>query len=156
MKINEVTEVQYDGSDYARKVITPLGQKMNRLGHGTGEHGSLKGMTDDELRRLDDLLKVGDVLASVGTSFGPHDPGKPLPGMQPKDSLAKMFAEVAKKAGVEVSKVKELIKFTQDAEDVKPKMAEPAKADEPEDDEFAAPADDDGAAADRAARLAAK
>jgi hypothetical protein len=110
-------------------------------------------MTDDELRRLDDLLKVGDVLAAVGTSFGPHDPGKPLPGMQPKDSLAKMFAEVAKKAGVEVSKVKELIKFTQDAEDVKPKMAEPAKADEPEDDEFAAPADDDSAA-DKAARLA--
>jgi hypothetical protein len=66
-----------------------------------------------------------------------------------------MFAEVAKKAGVEVSKVKELIKFTQDAEDVKPKMAEPAKADEPEDDEFAAPSDDDSAA-DKAARLATK
>ena len=125
MKINEVTEVAIDPkkSIYTKDAyseVNAYGQRMQRmLDKDAVEAGFV---LDDEL--WNKVSSLGSMLAEV-------------PG-----ALAKTPAEAAKKSGMtkeEMQKVGALMAKFKKWEDSKPK----AQADEPEDDEFAAPSDDE-------------
>ena len=125
MKINEVTEVAIDPkkSIYTKDAyseVNAYGQRMQRmLDKDAVEAGFV---LDDEL--WNKVSSLGSMLAEV-------------PG-----ALAKTPGEAAKKSGMtkeEMQKVGALMAKFKKWEDSKPK----AQADEPEDDEFAAPSDDE-------------
>ena len=157
MKINEVItrEDPYSGSPFAMKMAR-LGQKMQRLGQGTGEPGSLAKMSDDELDRMNKLGDVGGALTSVGAPMGVFDPGPAVGAkkMSAKDGIARMIKDVSKQTGIDPAKVNELIKYAQEAEDINvtKKVPDPEPEDEPDDMDQAP--DDDAIArqADRRAR----
>ena len=135
MKINEITEVAIDPkkSIYTKDAyseVNAYGQRMQRMLDKDAVEAGFK--LDDEL--WNKVSSLGSMLAEV-------------PG-----ALAKTPGEAAKKSGMtkeEMQKVGALMAKFKKWEDSKPT----AQADEPEDDEFAAPSDDEIARqADRAAR----
>ena len=123
MKINEVTEARAPG--YADD-INPQTRKLANMGRtlmDISSTTSMKGLSDEEIGKTNKMSSFGDALTRFGTAFGP----KNLP-------------ELLKTAGVTAEEAKEFLAMAQVKGPVKQAAPEP---EDDEDDEFAAPDDDE-------------
>ena len=131
MKINEVTEAGMETS--------PTNKKLANIGRALMTHSetaSMKGKDDNQIRIYNQMSALGNTLTKFGTTFGP-----------------KNLKDVMAETELDAAAIKALLAFGEKlaAKGVKPTIADPE--DEPADDEFAAPDDDEIARqADRAAR----
>jgi hypothetical protein len=132
MKINEVTE--------SRMETPPAHKKLANIGRALMTHSetaSMKGKDDNQIRMYNQMSALGNTLTKFGTTFGP-----------------KNLKDVMAETELDAAAIKALLAFGEKlaAKGVAPKVADP-EPQEPEDDEFAAPDDDEIARqADRAAR----
>ena len=141
MKINEITEGYYDASPFAAK-MAKYGRTLQQMGQGSGEPGSLAKMSDEELGMMNKMGSLGSALTSVGSSFGIKDPSQG--SGDPKQKLAKFFAELEQASGCDKATCMKLIKKAEAAGDVKSKVPDPEPQDEPDDEpEDNAPSDDE-------------
>ena len=139
MKINEVTEGPYDMSPFAKKMAI-YGRRLEQMGMGTGEPGSLAKMSDEELGMLNKMGTVGSALTRVGSAFGIKDPTKGEGS--PEQRLAKFFGELESNCNCDKATIMKLIKKAEQAGDMKANVPDPEPQDEPEDD-FDGPSDDE-------------
>ena len=141
MKINEITEGYYDASPFAAK-MAKYGRTLQQMGQGSGEPGSLAKMSDEELGMMNKMGSLGSALTSVGSSFGIKDPSQG--SGDPKQKLAKFFADLEQASGCDKATCMKLIKKAEAAGDVKSKVPDPEPQDEPDDEpEDKAPSDDE-------------
>ena len=141
MKINEITEGYYDASPFAAK-MAKYGRTLQQMGQGSGEPGSLAKMSDEELGMMNKMGSLGSALTSVGSSFGIKDPSQG--SGDPKQKLAKFFADLEQASGCDKATCMKLIKKAEAAGDVKSKVPDPEPQDEPDDEpEDNAPSDDE-------------
>ena len=141
MKVNEITEGYYDASPFAAKMAR-YGRTLQQMGQGSGEPGSLAKMSDEELGMMNKMGSLGSALTSVGSSFGIKDPSQG--SGDPKQKLAKFFAELEQASGCDKATCMKLIKKAEAAGDVKSKVPDPEPQDEPDDEpEDNAPSDDE-------------
>jgi hypothetical protein len=161
MKVNEIiAEGLYDASPFAQKMAR-YGRIISQMGEGDGAAGSLKKQKgeddqayDDRLRGMNQMSAVGSALGEVG-SYGVTDPTPTGKNPDGKQDLAKMFADIEKKTGVDKAGVMKLINIADKMSDVKSKVPDPEPTDqddddfdrepndrEPSDDELARQADD--------------
>jgi|TARA_B110000240_G_scaffold3461_1_gene3929 hypothetical protein len=144
MKVNEIiAEGLYDASPFAKKMAA-YGRTIQQLGQGTGEPGSLKKMSDEELDMMNKMGRVGGVLTTVGATFGVRDPSEKGEG-SPKEKLAKMFQEIEKKTGADKAMVMAMINKADKAGDISRANTpdpEPDSDDDIDPDDIA-PKDDD-------------
>ena len=141
MKVHEITEGYYDASPFAAKMAR-YGRTLQQMGQGSGEPGSLAKMSDEELGMMNKMGSLGSALTSVGSSFGIKDPSQG--SGDPKQKLAKFFAELEQASGCDKATCMKLIKKAEAAGDVKSKVPDPEPQDEPDDEpEDKAPSDDE-------------
>jgi len=142
MKINDIiNEGVYDASPFSKK-MGEIARKLDKFSQGSGEPGSLKKMSDEELGLMNKAGSLASSLGGVGSSFGIKDPSQG--SGDPKAKLAKFFQELEAKSGVDKATITKLFKIADEMGDSKVAMPEPQiePNDEPE-DEFAAPDDDE-------------
>ena len=120
MKINEVTEADYENDPQSRK-LAALGRKLMDI----SANMPMKGASDEEIDKSNKMSALGDALTRWGPAFGP-----------------KNVKDLVKTTGLEPKDIQELLAMAQNAPDAKPVAAEPEPEDEPEDD-FDAPDDDE-------------
>ena len=141
MKIHEITEGYYDASPFAAK-MAKLGRRLQQMGQGSGEPGSLAKMSDEELGMMNKMGSLGSALTTVGANFGIKDPSQG--GGDAKQRLAKFFAELEKASGCDKATCIKLMKKAEDAGDMKSNVPDPEPQDEPDDEpEDRAPSDDE-------------
>ena len=141
MKVHEITEGYYDASPFAAKMAR-YGRTLQQMGQGSGEPGSLAKMSDEELGMMNKMGSLGSALTSVGSSFGIKDPSQG--SGDPKQKLAKFFADLEQASGCDKATCMKLIKKAEAAGDVKSKVPDPEPQDEPDDEpEDKAPSDDE-------------
>lgn len=141
MKVHEITEGYYDASPFAAKMAR-YGRTLQQMGQGSGEPGSLAKMSDEELGMMNKMGSLGSALTSVGSSFGIKDPSQG--SGDPKQKLAKFFADLEQASGCDKATCMKLIKKAEAAGDVKSKVPDPEPQDEPDDEpEDNAPSDDE-------------
>jgi len=127
MKIKQITEA-HEASAQERQ-LADLGRRLMDI----SAKMPMKGATDDEIAKSNKMSALGDALTRFRTLFGP-----------------KNVKDIIKITGLESGEIAELLALAKKSAPVK---QDAPSADDKDDDEFAAPSDDEIARqADRAAR----